>query len=72
MRIKRIESKMNMMSTKVWSWDLLSSDQSWKRMSMDIQTSSLLRFSVRNQWNRVNMARLSTSSRLEMSQPKVL
>ena len=49
MRIKRIESKMNMMSTKVWSWDLLSSDQSWKRMSMDIQTSSEMRFSVRNQ-----------------------
>jgi len=39
---------------------------------MDIQTSSEMRFSVRNQWNRVNMARLSTSSRLEMSQPKVL
>jgi len=26
--IKRIESSMNMMSTKIWSWDLSSFDQS--------------------------------------------
>jgi len=55
-------------------WSLCFSDVVWicKRMSIAIEIKSDTKFSVKNQWKRVSIAKLSTNGLLEIIHFKIL